>query len=263
MIKRINRTGRKRIKREDIEIAIRPAEAGRAPIFDITLALDEYGFPADARVRVEAARSNAFQRWSFGTVGDMTLPTEEERRMTDVAAGSKFRIFVVASDGSGKLLGHAANIKPKHSLDSLLPLEERDDLGKEVWRVDFDEKGDGSPVLQVNRAIDGISESVRSDSVFRSLVMPAVFRAILTRMVLIDEASADDEDGPWADWFLTAQAYYSDGEPPALNELASTDDRDNRRAEALDWIEDVIRAFAEKPLDASGAYAAALEKERA
>ena len=255
MISRINRTGRKRIHRRDVDLSLRVAEGNEAPIFDLMLRLADYGFPAEARVRVEAARGNASQRWDYGTVWQRRTPPDEERRLTDVPKTASFRVFVVAADGSGKLLGHVPNLKPVLPLDSRLPLEESDELGEEVWRVEFD--GDnGNPVLKVNANIPGISESVRRDPAFRSLVMPEVFRTILTRMVLIDRAPPDDpDDERWAHWFEIARAYLPDREPPYLG---GPRDADRDDGEAREWIDAVVGAMAEKPLDAANAYREAL-----
>ena len=251
MISRINRTGRKRIHRRDVGLRLRTAVRGEAPIFDLDLWLANYGFPANAHVRVEAWRSNASQRWNYGTVGQRKPPPDGERRLTEVPAGAKFRVLVVAVDGSGRLLGHAPNLRPEMPLDSLLPLEERDDLGEEVWRVDFGEEGE-NPVLLANSSIPGISETVRRDPAFRALVMPEVFRTILTRMVLVDRASPDDDEDPWADWFGIARAYLPDAERPYLGGLRNVEPVDDR--DARDWIDQVVREMARKPLNAANAY---------
>lgn len=156
MISRINRTGRKRIHRRDVDLSLRVAEGNEVPVFDLRLRLADYGFPAEARVRVEAASNIASQRWDYGTVWQRRTPTDEERRMTDVPKTATFRVFVVAPDGSGQLLGHAPRIKPDLPLNSQLPLEENDNLGEEVWRVEFE--SEGAPVLRVNSSIPGISD---------------------------------------------------------------------------------------------------------
>ena len=254
MIKRINRTRRKRIEKRDVKLALRPARKGEAPIFDLELRLEDYRFPADARVRVEAGRSNATQRWDYGTVGMLAPPADEERRMTGVSENASFRVFVVATDGSGRLLGHTPNLKPVLPLNSRLPLEESD-LAEEVWRVEFD-GDDGHPVLHVNGRIPGVSEAVRSDPTFRALVMPDVFRTILTRMVVIDRADPEDEDSGWADWFEIARAYHSGTEPPSLPQSGPVDTAEFERAH--DWIDAVVGALAEKPLRAADVYAETL-----
>ncbi len=252
MIKRINRTRRKRIERRNIDLRLRIAAGGEAPIFDLGLDLLEYNFPPDSPVRLEAWRGNTVQRWDYGRAGMLTPPPENERRLTDVPAGAQFRLFVVADDGSGLLLGHAPNVRPVLPLDSRLPLEESDQLGEEVWRVEFD-GDDGHPVLVVNSAIPGISDAVRHDPTFRALVMPEVFRAILTRMVLVDRADAADEEGAWADWFAIAGAYQPGLEPPALGPAAPIEEVEDTRA----WIDAVVGALAKHPLKAANSYAEA------
>ena len=250
MISRINRTERRRILKGDVDLRLREAERSQAPIFDLHMRLDGYEFPALARVHVEAWRGNASQRWEYGTVGSLTPPSDEQRRLSAVPAGARFRVFVVASDGSGRLLGHATNLMPQLPLNSLLPLEERD-LGAEVWRLEFDDE-DANPVLLVNSAITGISETVRHDTTFRSLVMPEVFRSILTRMVLLDRPDLDDPDHPWADWADLARHYLPNVEPVQLPPNERADPGMVSRARA--WIDDVVRAMAKGPLDAANAY---------
>lgn len=254
MISRINRTGRKRIHKQDVDLSLRASKSGEAPVFDLELQLADYGFPGDARVRVEAWRTNASQHWDFGTVLQFAPPPDAERTLTEVPASARFRVFVVAADGSGKLLGHAPNLKPVQPLRSRLPLEESDLLGDQVWRVDFDGE-DGNPVLLVNGTIAGISDIVRRDPAFRALVMPEVLRAILTRMVLIDHADPQDADGPWADWFEIARRYLPDKEPP-LPPTSPVQSTDNDRAR--EWVDEVVGSMAANPLNAANAYREAL-----
>lgn len=255
MISRINRTGRQRIRKSDIELKLHTAKNQDTPIVDLELQLASYGFPESAYVRAEAWRGHAVQRWDYGTVGNPRQPSEDQRRLTDVPQSARFRVFVAAADGSGMLLGHVSNLTPELPLNSRLPLEEGD-LGEEVWRIDFDGE-DGNPVLLVNRNVTGISEVVRHDPTFRSLVMPEVFRTILTRMVLIDRADPDDNEGPWAAWFDVARAYLPAQEPPspagAVDASESVDAHD-----ANHWIDAVVGAFADKPLNAATAFGKAL-----
>jgi len=256
VIKRINRTGRKRILKRNIELKLRAAEDQNAPIFHLELQLSSYGFPESAYVRVEAWRGHAVQRWNYGTVGNLKQPSEDRRRLTEVPPSARFRVFVVAADGSGKLLGHASNLTPELPLNSRLPLEERD-LGEVVWCVDFDGE-DGNPVLLVNRNVPGISEAVRHDPIFRSLVMPEVFRSILTRMVLIDRADPADTEGPWADWFDIARAYLPTKKPPSLPTGAVDGSETGDAHEANQWIDAVVGALADRPLNAATAFGKAL-----
>ena len=250
MRSRINRTGRRRITQDHAQISVRAPEGEEAPVFDATLDLSSYGFPDDARVRVEAWRSNAVQRWDFGTAGAPEPPGDADRQLTVVPASAQFRVLVVAGDESGLLLGHAPNIRPVLPRRSLLPVRESDELGDEVWRVDF---GDGMdrPELLINPSVDGISEIVRSDESFRALVLPDVLRTILAHIVLVERADPDDSESPWEGWFTIARALLRDEQPPTLQHFAVTD------AEVLEanrWIDRVVAAFADVRLDAADAY---------
>ena len=252
MIRRLNRTGRIQISRADVTVQLRRTEGTEPPIFDLDLPLDDYGFPSDARIRVEAWRSNAVQRWDFGTVGSLTPPPDEDRRMRDVPRSSQFRVLVVAGDGSGRLLGHLPSIRPLQPQESLLPVEEvgEDQLGAEVWRIDFGDGGD-SPVLLLNSTVTDISEIVRTDTPFRSLVMPAVLRTVLTQAVIDQRADPDDdEQSSWNGWFQLAERLHPDAEAPSLGFEASDSEID----EAKNWIESVVRTFAKDRVDAAGKY---------
>ena len=89
-------------------------------------------------------------------------------------------------------------------------------MGEEVWRVDFGDGGD-SPVLLLNSTVTGISEIVRTDTPFRSLVMPAVLRDILTQALIDQRAEPeDDENSSWNGWFKLAESLCPDAEIPSL-----------------------------------------------
>ena len=252
MIRRLNQTGRRQIARANVSVRLRSTEGSEPPIFDLVLNLAEYDFALDARVRVEAWRSNAVQRWDYGTVGVITEPPEEERRMRDVPQSAQFRVMVVAGDGSGRLLGHLPSTRPVLPQKSLLPVQEvgEDQLGQEVWRVDFGD-GDDSPVLLLNSSVTGISEIVRTDKAFRSLVMPAVLRSVLRHAVIDQRAdSEDDETSSWHGWFRLAESLQPDVEIPSLGYEAE----DSEVNEAREWIEAVVGAFAKERVFAAGSY---------
>ena len=254
MKRRLNHTGRQEIAREHVPVTVRPFQGDEVPVFDMELKLASYDFPADARVRVDAWRSNAVQRWDCGTVGDLNLPGDEERVLTEVPVSAQFRVLVVAGDGSGLLLGHAPKIQPVLPRESLLPVRESEDLGAEVWRVDF---GDGldRPELLINRSVDGISEVVRHDEVFRALVMPSVLRTILVHIAMVEMQDPADEEGPWAGWFELARALEPDDELPRIT-LTSDE---SERAEVALWIDKVVANFSEiEQMDAANSYNKAL-----
>ncbi len=258
MRRHLNRTGRRSIRRDHAQVALRPADGDEAPVFDLDLDLSAYDLPPDARIRVEAWRGNAVQRWDYGTTGVPEPPPDEERRLTDVPESAQFRVIVVAGDGSGLLLAHAPNIRPVLPRRSLLAVRESEDLGDEVWRVDF---GDGMdlPELLINPKVDGISEIVRGDAAFRSLVMPDVLRTILGHIVLVERADPDDGEGPWGGWFEQARARLREAEPPRLSRDADA----SEVAAASRWIDKVVEAFADDAVDAAESYNQAVQGRRA
>ena len=260
MKRHINHTGRKRIEREHIEIKLRSKEGDAPQIFDLTkMDLSSYGFPDDALVRVEAALSNAGQVWDFGTVGNPKELSDAERRITSVNATAPFRVFIVDSDGSGKLLGHARHIRAEQDSESLLPLEEDSELGAEVWRIKFQD--DGQPKLLINKNIEGISGIVTDDPSFYALVIPDVLRAVLTQIVIIDRLERDDDSNRWhIEWLNLAGKYANGKEPPALRDIHDADD--DRSEEAREWIDEVVCNFAADVLKAADSYADAIKRRQ-
>ena len=258
MKRRVNHTQRKRITREHIRLSLRRPEDEDRPLFDLALDLSSYEFPPSATIRVEARRGYAAQRWFFGTVAQVMPPPEADRRITEVDDAALFRILVVASDGSGRLLGHADRLRPVQALESLLHLRESDALGAEVWRVEFDDSG-GQPVLLINGRIEGIRGIVTEDPSFYALVIPEVLRTVLTEIVVVDPQERDDDSGGWHIEWLDLASRYVTTEPPYLRGLYDADDE--KQAEARDWINHVVGTFAEKTLNAASVYKTALDMD--
>ena len=248
MLRRYNYTGRLTIDKQHAVVEVRSTASGAAPIFDINLRLDSYDFEPEASVRVEANRGNIGQRWSFGTVGSLTPPSDAERRLTEVPDGSQFRVVVVASDGSGRLLGACEKISPQLPERSLIALKATD-LGGEVWRLDF---GEGDlPVLLVNSQLEMMSEAARSDHQFRSLVMPQVFRSVLNQIMFVERADFDDGDEErWYHGWLRLSKTLIDDHPPNITQA----DSEAERAVGQDWIDRVVDAFSAQRLNAVELY---------
>ena len=171
MIRRFNSTGRISIPSSRATVTLRRlGENGQqAPrigatggtqdakwCFDLKLDLGRYGFAANALLRVEAWRGNAFQRWDWGTVGAPAEPDESGRILKDVPETCQFKVSVISAGDSGRLLGLADKLRPKLPVESLLPLVPAD-LGSEVWRLDYGQ-GDDMVVLKVNDRLPDFSE---------------------------------------------------------------------------------------------------------
>ena len=262
MIRRFNRTGRVSIPSGRATVTLRRLKRnGRVPsgavaagvpgatwCFDLKLDLGSYPFPPDARVRVEAWRGNAFQRWDWGRVGAPAEPAEPERILSDVPETSQFRVSVIAADDSGRLLGLADKLRPRLPVESLLPLVPAD-LGGEVWRLDYGQ-GDDIVVLKVNRELPNFDQTIRRDPAFRGLVMPQVLRSILERALLVDHEDPADPEGRWSSWFDLARSILPDRDPPSI----SFDAQDDQIAQADHWIEEVVAAFSADKVKALDGY---------
>lgn len=253
MKRHLNYTGRARITRDEAPVRILEEQIEGSDVFDLRLRLgQQHDFPQDARIRVEAGRSNTSQRWDFGTVGNPLVPSPHERRLTDVESTTLFKVFVVERE-TGKLLGLADHIRPARPLDSLIPLQEDDGtrLRTEVWRVDFSQN-DG-PVLLVNNNVSNIGNIVRNDSRFRSLVMPQVLRQVLSQMVFVDHMQPDDDEGGWGtEWF----EFVSSLGVKADSDMTWGENLDQQAA--WDWIDSAVTAFSARSVRPVRSYNDAL-----
>lgn len=246
MIRRFNYTKRRRIEQWRVEIEIYDTEDAGGAWFSAILDLEGMGLPSDARVIVEAKRHRFSSRFDWGTVANPQPSTDY--RLSGMPPNPSFRVMVVASDGSSRLLALADNLKPQRAdggAESLLWMEEAE-LGKEVWRLDFGESD--NPTMYVNRNIRGMSDVVRQDDTFRALVIPQVLRSILTRAVIVDECDLDDDAGRWSEW-MSFVAEFHDEDLAAITYEPEVD-----AAAKAEWIDSAVRAFAEKRFHASDQY---------
>lgn len=232
-IRRINFTKRRRIERNDIDIILR--EDDTPPSFSARLALEQYGFPPDARVFVEAYRQTTLTRFDCGTVNALAQPANASLEAFESPAAILFRVRVTsASPRRGLLLGFADRIRarsPDEKPDRRIPLlpPKPDDLGEELWRVDFD--GD-QPCLVVNNRLTDWKETLR-DPHFRAAVFPAAMRLVLYHILYVDKSTSTDDDEDWRSlWLRFASALLGSGRPPSEQE------------EVEDWVNDAVAAFA-------------------
>ncbi len=234
-VRKFNYTARQRIRRSDVDILIRRSPGSPAR-FDASLDLRAYAFPSDAKVFIEAYRQTTLMRFPWGSASVLLSPENRDLSEFDGDVRILFRVKVTDVSGRpGVLLAVADQLharEPDEQPDRRIPLlpPEPDDLGEELWRVDFE----GEPALLVNRDVPDWKAMVRSES-FRALVYPAAFRIILTRILLRDGYAATDDFDDWRSrWLLFSTRIPGAGGVPGAKEQYE------------DWIESVVAAFARR-----------------
>lgn len=236
MIQRVNSLGRKRINQSCVAIQVHD---GEPRTFDAEITIAELSFPEAASVVIEgtSAGSSVVQRFDCGTVGNLCPPRGVA---LDQLTGQNvfFALKVIdRSEQVGRLLGVADGIRPEKTGDQtvsgrkgILPVERRP-LGQQLWKLDFQEH---DVYLFVNSDVPGLSESVRSDPVFYSLIYPEIVRQILTRAI----ASGGDpeaDDDTWSTLWLSfaRKIHPTHNNPPDPSEFEEIDE----------WIELVVMSF--------------------
>lgn len=206
MSRRFNFTGRAKILQEDVTIVLKSNQD--ILTCDVHLLMDNYQFPADALVVVEAARGRVLRiRHEWGLVGKAlaqagACSTFDISTMGD-SEGLRFRVLVVEPE-TCRLLGSAEGIYASSNQDdhtpqrSLLPIIMRD-LHGGIWELE--DMGE-TPTLVLDIHL-GTKQELKSSPVL-SAILPGVVRAILVSLVhndtaLKDEADVDSEDaiGMW------------------------------------------------------------------
>lgn len=203
MIRKFNYTGRQRIPRRNVEFTLRATEGGPLE-FDAALRLDDLNLPERAAVYVEAYHTASCMRFHFGQIGRIQLP--DDRRLVDIPSREvvHFRLKVVdETSARGRILAEASGITATASgRKSLLPVDFRDDLEPEIWRLCIDE--DDWPKLEVSNSLAPVNmrDVVRADADFRALVLPEALRQLLRyvvhrRLEDLDSCSQDEWTSCW------------------------------------------------------------------
>lgn len=234
MIRRYNYTGRKAINRSDTYVRIE-----EDPLrFQAGLALSGYDLPGNAKVFVEAYRQTNWMRFDFGTVGAMAEGGDLRLTEFDTSEGILFRVRVTATaDPEARLLAEADQISPVHSKETgeearepLLPIKP-EDLGEEVFRVDFSDR----PILLINRQF-GDWRALARNPFFVCMALPQALREILTRILRVEQHFETEDPDDWRDrWLRFASALPGSSEPPEGEE-------DKDRFD--DWVNESVAAFA-------------------
>jgi hypothetical protein len=229
-IRRFNYTGRKRIRRQD---AVVLAATGETPEFDVELSLADYELPPDAKVIVEAYRQTSLRRYRFGRVSEPRPEEPLDLSGLPEIEDLRFRVKVVDTDDVGRLLAEADRL-PLVDLDrgtspSLVHVREAD-LGGELWRLTYE---DDTPILLVERKY-GPREMLLSSPHFRWLVLPQLFRQLLTDAIDMGGDDDDENEASWSRQVVEHATRLAGVEPP------SSDEAEQARGE---WMTSAVKAF--------------------
>lgn len=199
MKRTLNFTGRHKISRDRVDIALESSGSSRSFILN---SMDLSGidkFKGDEKIYIEAYYENTWMRFPYGTVN-----TPRAVGSTDLEdlAGTQviyFRIKVVdESEELGKIVAIADRISivsnaEENNKDPLLPVNYMN-LGDEVWKIAFLDDG---PVLEINNSINGIENFVRTNPCFQSLVLPQALRQILVQILYVDTGFDNEDERDW------------------------------------------------------------------
>jgi hypothetical protein len=226
-------TQRKRITRDRVSIELlTPEPPRRFTCATVGIDLSELALDADAQVVLEGYYRSSSMRFSLGTVGQLRIP--ESLILSDIDKGGaiQFRLFVVATDGSGRIIAAAHGVRPRQQNEDpeskpLLPLQ-ISDTGEQLWKVEVNRLSGAT--LIVNSRVPDIQMQLRSSPFVQGLILPHALRAVLRELT---SENAEGED--WVrDWRAFLESIGVASEP-------EDDDPDSQDL----WIEEAVERFCE------------------
>lgn len=237
--RRVNSTGRKRIRRESVDIRLRASDADGKPIVTAVANLDEYNFPSDARVIFEAYYRSSAMKAVWGTIEEIRTPIQLHLSELDNPWAALFRVKVVEGvSQSGKILGSADRLRAGSGDDadgrrSIFPILERD-LGYELWKVEIDDET--GPVLHLNNRVAGFKFRILENPLLGGVLLSAAFRRVLEYLVA-DPYEEDDPDHWKSLWLRYLKEQF--GSEEDLTSLKGDEEREL-------WVEENVRSFCER-----------------
>lgn len=233
---KLNYTGRKRIQNSMVNINLIFKEPA-PPAFDAHLDLKTLSLPSDATIYIEAYRNTSRQRFLCGSVKAFALPEDRTLTEVDLDGPILFRIKVVDHSGkNGRLLASAERLKALNETDDsgqdyLLKVSKRN-LGKTPWKLTFSE--DYRPELMFNLFIPDAINLIKTDHLFKGLVLPPVIREVYTHIFLVCGGSFDPDS--WQQKWLDFGHQTTGSEPHDPSDSTAV----------ADWIDDMVETFSDK-----------------
>jgi len=246
MVRRVNSTERKTI----------PVSLIRVEIFDgtprtvnVDLNFNKTGFPKTAAVVLEATcgGSEIVQRFECGSIGNFA---QEQKFFLDKLSGENVRFtlkIVATSQEIGRILGFAENIRPINAgkkdpegKQGILPIEPSDQLGEQLWRLDFRNNNDDVFLLVNNTLDEELPKRFATEQAIISLIYPTIVREILHRAFREEGDDTDDQGGWKTTWIRFAKKFNPDP-PPIVEECSNFESWSNVES----WIEEAVGKFSE------------------
>ena len=243
--RRINSTGRLRIRHQSIKVSMAEVVSGQPLQVRASIDLETYRFPTSASVILEAYYRSSNMRIDCGTVGSLRIPPIITLNELDNRGSVLFRLKVVDREyKQGKLLGSAESIRADEgeqlSKRSIFPVITRD-LGDELWKVEVNEEL--GPKLIINASVPELRSALEEKENWRSkaFVLPVALRIVLGELVQIirrefngDQIDAIRKDCAWvADWLEFCREKLDS----SLDLQAEQDSNDE------DWIDVTVENF--------------------
>lgn len=247
MKRQINYTDRKKIPKKNVELEFFYNDGIPSKARITKLSLEELGLPSEAKVFLDAYHRTEFKRFPLGTLNKLEIPKDLDFDGLILKQRLLFRV-IVSDPKTKKVLAHADRIKPSNlskgddvfqKRESILPVY-IGNIDPRAWMLKFDSEYDDGPVLLVNNKIPDTEKFCKSPE-FVQLVLPAVLKEILFKMLIIDRIdSFEDPTYEWHKKWLTF-----------LKQQLRIDPEEHFSAEAdsneiADQIEEVVNRFAEK-----------------
>lgn len=238
MLRTFNYTKRKKIPKECVSLTMN--KIGEDTYFNAALILEDLALDPDAKIFLEAYYGPTSYRFDFGVVSQIKHPEDTNiTELTKISDKIYFRLKVVDEE-KGLILGYADKLHladdDKKSRSAIFYVNAVQMDTNEIWRMNFDTDGDGTPVLEINNSIEGIRDIARGDTKFLALVFPAAVRIVLSRIA--EENSFDRDGDTWlSKWIIFTQDVLGVHTTPENKE-----DEDKLK----DWYNDVVRSFCVK-----------------
>ncbi|MBL7086716.1 MAG: hypothetical protein ISS28_06430 [Candidatus Cloacimonetes bacterium] len=241
MIRRFNYTNRVKIPHQNIKIFCGQDDPSS---FSAEIDINDYEFPEYAKVYIEAGHRTDYKRFNFGTVKNITPQEKTTLKELTYIEKLRFKILIVDETGrNGIILGKAESISPVSNSDreSILSVK-FEDIGREVWNLNFDQ-AEGEPLLIINNKI--IENIAKSSPIFFMFVYPVVFREILLKMLIID--GVDDINNPSRKWQSNWLKFALRINPRDFTDIDFSRDLELEEKDmVLNWIDDTISEFCNK-----------------